>query len=80
MAALSKAKIFIQVTDEVEKRAKQFATRLDPLDALHVASAEEAKADCFCTCDDRLARRIRATMHLKIKVVAPIELAEEIER
>ena len=55
MRALSGAKQFVAVTERVENRAKEFkAMGLRPLDALHLASADEAGADYFCTCDDPL--------------------------
>lgn len=80
-AALSKAKVFAEIGDEAQRRAKELsATGLRPLDALHLALAEQAQADCFCTCDDRLLRRLRAIQGLRVKVVTPIELAEEIDK
>jgi predicted nucleic acid-binding protein len=50
------------------------------LDALHLASAIEAQADYFCTCDDRLLRRAKALDTSPTKVVAPIELIAEVTR
>ena len=52
----------------------------EPLDALHLASAEEAKADYFCSCDDRLLKKAKSFPRLKVRVMSPIELAEEIDR
>ena len=79
MAALSQAKTFVAIDEPVERRAKELhAAGLRPLDALHLASAEEAQADYFCTCDDRLLRQVKAIESLKVKVVSPIELVEEI--
>jgi predicted nucleic acid-binding protein len=31
---------------------------IKPLDALHLASAESGKADYFCTCDDKIIKKI----------------------
>ena len=77
---LAKAKVFIQVNDSIEERARTFtAAGIKPLDALHLASAEEARADYFCTCDDRFLKKARSLPDLKLKVVAPVELAEEFE-
>jgi predicted nucleic acid-binding protein len=45
-----------------------------------LASAEEAKVDYFCTCDDKFLKRAKAVQTLKTKVVSPIELIEEIEK
>src|SRR5262245_16059323 len=57
-AVLSNAGVFTATGQRVEARARQFeATGMKPLDALHLASAVEADADFFCTCDDRLLKR-----------------------
>lgn len=58
IAVLEIAKHFIQADDEVVKRAKELTDKgLMALDALHLASAEKAGADCFCTCDDQLVKK-----------------------
>jgi hypothetical protein len=49
------------------------------LDALHLALAEEGQVDYFCTCDDRFLKKAQALTGLKVKVVSPIILIEEIE-
>jgi predicted nucleic acid-binding protein len=75
---LAKASAFIQVNDAIEERARTFtAAGIKPLDALHLASAEDARADYFCTCDDRFLKKARNLPGLKLKVVSPVELAEE---
>jgi len=51
-----------------------------PLDALHLASAEEAQADYFCTCDDKFLNRTKTIQPIKTKIVSPVELIEEIEK
>ena len=43
-------------------------------DALHLASAVQAKADYFCTCDDRFLKRAKAVDTGQTKVVSPLEL------
>jgi predicted nucleic acid-binding protein len=79
--ALSKANQFVLLSDQVEKRAKELnALGFSPLDALHLASAEEAEVDYFCTCDDRFLKKMKALSGLKMKAVSPIELIGEIER
>jgi predicted nucleic acid-binding protein len=81
LAALSQAKTFVGLNELVEKRAKELnSIGLRPLDALHLASAEAAQADYFCTCDDKLLRQVKGIESLKVKVVAPIELVEAIEQ
>jgi hypothetical protein len=48
---LAKATQSVQLSDRIEERARAFdATGIKPLDALHLASAEDAKADFLCTC------------------------------
>ena len=60
LEVLAKATLFVQTDRRVEERARTFHTLgIKPLDALHLASAVEAQADYFCTCDDRLLRRAR---------------------
>jgi len=76
---LSKTKIFIRINDEIEKRAQELTEiGIGPLDALHLASAEQARADYFCTCDDKFLKKARSIRDLKTKIVSPIELIEEI--
>ncbi len=77
---LSKAKIWVALDAALEKRAKELNTiGFKPLDALHLASAEAAQADYFCTCDDRLIKKAKATEGLTIKAVSPIEAISEVE-
>lgn len=77
---LAKATAFISLGNSLEQRARTFtAAGVKPLDALHLAAAEEAQADYFCTCDDRFLKKTRNLPDLKTKVVSPVELAEEFE-
>ena len=81
LEVLSKAESFIAVNDQVENRARELGKEgIKPLDALHLALAEEGRADYFCTCDDEFLKKAKASKSLKPKVVAPIELIEEIEK
>ena len=78
---LSNAAAFTATDQRVETRARQLeATGMKPLDALHLASAIEAEADFFCTCDDRLLKRARATETGRTRVVSPLELVTEVSR
>lgn len=45
-------------------------------DALHLAAAEQARVDCFVTCDDKLLKRARR-LGSPMKVASPMELLEE---
>jgi len=78
---LSNAAVFTATDQRVETRARQFeATGMKPLDALHLASAVEAEADFFCTCDDRLLKRAREAETGRTRVVSPLELVTEVSR
>lgn len=79
LEVLSRARVYVQVNDQIESRARLLVGRgINPLDALHLASAEEAGADYFCTCDDQLLRRGRSMTDLNTKVISPIELVGEV--
>ncbi len=81
LEVVSKAKTLVAVNPQVEKRARELERlAIKPLDALHLASAEEAQADYFCTCDDALLKKAKAVSNLAVKVVSPVELAEELEK
>jgi len=78
---LSNAGAFTATDQRVETRARQFeVTGMKPLDALRLASAVEAEADFFCTCDDRLLKRARAAETGRTRVVSPLELVTEVSR
>jgi len=51
---------------------------IKPLDALHVASAEAGNAAYFCTCDDRLLKRLLARTDLQVTVVTPLDLIQRV--
>ena len=79
--ALSKARWFVSLNDQIEQRAREFLTyNIKPLDALHLAMAEGGQADFFCTCDDRLLKKAKEIIDLKTRVVSPIELIDEVEK
>lgn len=79
LSILSKANLFLQTSKQVEKRAEVFVTSgIKPLDALHLAFSVEAKADYFCTCDDRFLRRAKEADTLQTKIVSPLELIMEL--
>ena len=81
LAILQLAGELIEITMKIEALAlKLGAEGLKPLDSLHLASASVAKADYFCTCDDRLLRKARGLTGLDTKVVSPVELVMELDR
>jgi predicted nucleic acid-binding protein len=63
----------ISLTATIERRATDLEKwNFSPLDALHLASAEAARADFFLTTDDYLIRRARRhTEELEIKIENP---------
>jgi predicted nucleic acid-binding protein len=62
-----------------ERTRELIALGFKGFDAIHVASAELLGAAAMCTCDDRLlaASRRHASL-LKVRIVNPIDLAQEI--
>lgn len=76
---LSKATLYVDVTEAVAERAREFREAgISPLDALHLAAAVELEADYFCTCDDKFFRRAKALNLPKTKVVTLLELILEL--
>jgi predicted nucleic acid-binding protein len=63
----------IALTTAIERRAMELESwTIAPLDALHLASAESAKADVFLTTDDSLlGKASRRQPDLKIRVENP---------
>jgi predicted nucleic acid-binding protein len=77
---LAMAKVSVEVTNQVSERATEFLEfGLKPLDALHLACAEQGQADYLCTCDDRFLRNARAIPSMKTTIISPIELIKELE-
>jgi predicted nucleic acid-binding protein len=80
LAILKLANENVELTTEVEALARKLmASGLKPLDALHLASASTAKADYFCTCDDKFLRKAKTLNGLDTKVVSPTELVMELD-
>ena len=78
-AVLQQASSFASLTREIEQRAEMLVQRgFKAIDALHVAAAEAGQADYFCTCDDRLLKKAKQQHDLLVKVVSPLELADEV--
>ena len=76
---LSQASIVVAVDENIAKRAAVFTSHgIKAKDALHLAAAESADADYFCTCDDRFLRRAKQIRDLKTNAVSPLELIGEL--
>lgn len=77
---LAQATAIVIISPQIEQRSLQFGkVGVKVMDALHLAAAEAAHADYFCTCDDRFLRRAKAIVGLQTQVVSPLELIEAIE-
>jgi predicted nucleic acid-binding protein len=80
LEVLQNAKHFIRLNDEIKNRAKELSDLgIMALDALHLASAEKAQADFFCTCDDKLLKKARPACEPGMKIVSPIQFLEEVD-
>jgi predicted nucleic acid-binding protein len=80
-SVLAKAKSSVNISEKERSRAETLITfGIRPLDALHLALAEAANADYFCTCDDRLLRNAKRVKDLAVKVIDPVDLVQEIEK
>ena len=78
-AILEQSPLVIELNDQIETRAMVLERQgFHGFDALHIASAEFSKADFFCTCDDRILIRAKQQSDLTVKVVSPLELAQEL--
>lgn len=77
LETIAGAAVFVPISQVVQRRAHELNQMgIQPLDSLHLASAEAAEADLFCTCDDTFLKKARR--EAKTKVVSPLELAEVI--
>jgi predicted nucleic acid-binding protein len=67
------------LSDQIENRSRKLVDMgVKPMDSLHLASAIEAKADYFCTCDDRFLKKAKLLDTEPTKVFSPLELALEL--
>jgi predicted nucleic acid-binding protein len=77
---LRQAAAIVKVDASIEERAAEFKRRgIKSMDALHLACAEAAGVDYFCTCDDNLLRKAKRIALSRIRSVNPLELAEVLE-
>ncbi len=72
------AEIDLATTEAVEDIATTLASLgLKPMDALHLASAIEAGADCFVTTDKQILRKMKGSR--QIQVLDPVDFIRKIE-
>lgn len=77
---LKQATAIVKVDSTLEERAASFEQRgIRSMDALHLACAEAADVDYFCTCDDNLLRKAKQIALLRMRIVTPLELAKVLE-
>jgi predicted nucleic acid-binding protein len=77
---VSRAAASVALNEQIEQRAKDLERRgIKSLDALHLASAEAEPADYFCTCDDRLLKKAKTLTDLRVRVLSPLELIQELQ-
>ena len=78
-SVLSLADEYVSATTSVDSRAEFFVQKgIKLMDALHLASAVEARVDYFCTCDAKLLRIARTLDTGATRVVSPLELVVEV--
>nr|VFJ44676.1 MAG: Predicted nucleic acid-binding protein, contains PIN domain [Candidatus Kentron sp. FM]VFJ50381.1 MAG: Predicted nucleic acid-binding protein, contains PIN domain [Candidatus Kentron sp. FM]VFK08675.1 MAG: Predicted nucleic acid-binding protein, contains PIN domain [Candidatus Kentron sp. FM] len=78
---LSVAGMSAEVSEAVRTRARELMSSVGvmAMDALHVAVAMEYHATYFCTCDDKLLKKLKAlNKTLPPYFVSPLELAAEV--
>jgi predicted nucleic acid-binding protein len=79
LKVLANAIALVPVDSQVEEHARKYqAEGIKPVDALHLASAVAAKANYFCTCDDRFLKRAKAVDTGQTQVLSPLELITEV--
>lgn len=78
-ALLPDGSALTKLTKAVRNRAKDLASRgFKPAAATHIAAAEEAAADVFLTCDDRLLKTSRRQKpQIRVQVANPLAWLEE---
>ena len=78
-SVLANSALYVVLDSKIEIRAMKLEVRgFKAYDALHIAAAESAVADYFCTCDDRLLQKAQSETDLLVKVRSPLSLAQEI--
>ena len=73
------AGMHIQYTEKIKSRSAEIisVSKIRVFDSLHIASAEEAKADVFLTTDDKL-EKMAEKLELGTRVVNPLRFAWEV--
>lgn len=74
---LKNSKHYQNADENVKKQADRMVEKMkiSPIDALHLASAKQAKVDIFITCDYNVIKRYKG----KVKVINPLEFIKYYE-
>ncbi|OGG55604.1 MAG: hypothetical protein A3F84_29330 [Candidatus Handelsmanbacteria bacterium RIFCSPLOWO2_12_FULL_64_10] len=80
-AMLAMCSVVVEFSEVIEARGTQLSRHgISALDALHLASAEEASVETFLTCDDRLLRRIKQSPKIfRLPAQNPVDFLKEID-
>lgn len=73
------AVIHVYYTEEIKKRSQEIMklSKIRTFDSLHLAAAEEVKADVMLTTDDKL-EKMAEKLELKVRVMNPLKFAWEV--
>ncbi len=73
----------VSLTGEIVKIAEKIhkECKIEPRDALHIASAIKGKAEYFLTCDNSVIKKaiLLKKMGLSIKILNPLKFLEEVK-
>lgn len=79
LSVLALAAQRLVITDEVEELALSFEKQgVRAMDAVHLALADKARVDYFCTCDDKLFRKAQSLQGLTCRVTTLLGLVPEV--
>jgi predicted nucleic acid-binding protein len=67
--------MYVAIDDEIGLKANQYMKEgINPMDALHLASAVVTNADYFCTADDKFLTKAKIISMPVTKIISPLEL------
>jgi predicted nucleic acid-binding protein len=81
LAVLSLAQEHLELTTGTEKIAEELEKcGIGAIDAIHLALASQAKAEFFCTTDDKFLRKAQTIEGLGCKVISLLGLVAEVTK
>ena len=76
---LSLCQEIIPLTNVVREKAIEYeGAGIQPIDALHLATAVVSKIEYLCTCDDKFLKNARKLKNIGIKIILPTDLIKEV--